>query len=172
MSGWCPSLLGVWNGGGVCCCWSGPVRVARALPIPVRYSSVLQSCRVLCAAGCVVCGWWMCVCGVRVVGYPLCAPPSQWWWVGPSWMVGCVADGGWHSSGRAVLSMATPSVITDLPVCVLVSPLLVCVVVPLNGGGGVVCCPRVRIGSSLSHCSCLPCIVSLFSVFAVTALLV
>lgn len=45
--------------------------------------------------GPVVCGWWVCVCAVRVVGYPLSAPPlvvvvggavadggvPLWWWV-------------------------------------------------------------------------------------------
>lgn len=47
--------------------------------------------------GAVVCGWWTCVCAVRVVGYPLRAPPPRrgggWghrgWW-------GAVVDGGWH----------------------------------------------------------------------------
>lgn len=45
----------------------GPVRVVRVSLAPVWYSSVLLSCRVLCLAGCVVCGavcvsvvfvWW------------------------------------------------------------------------------------------------------------------
>lgn len=69
-------LLGVLNGGGVCCCcpvqWCG---VGRALLIPVQCWRVLLSCRALSVAGCVVCGWWVCVYVVRVVGYPLSAAP-------------------------------------------------------------------------------------------------
>jgi hypothetical protein len=66
------------------CVWS------RVLLIPLQYWRVLLSCRVPFFVGCVVCGWCVSVCGVRSVGYPLCAPPSSWWWVGLSWMV------GWH----------------------------------------------------------------------------
>lgn len=45
----------------------------------------------------VVCGVW----AVRVVGYPLSAPPSSWWWVGPSQKSGwCVVVGGMVSEGR------------------------------------------------------------------------
>ena len=77
-------LLGVWNGGGVYCyCPAQCSGVALALLVPLQYSSVLRSCRVLFLAGCVVCGWRVCVCAVRVVGYPLSTSPSSWWWVGP-----------------------------------------------------------------------------------------
>nr|DAE80135.1 MAG TPA: hypothetical protein [Caudoviricetes sp.] len=75
---------------GVCCCGMAVVCAVASLRCPActawphSTSSVhvsTASCRVLFVAGCVVCG---CVFlyGVRVVGYPSCAPPSQWWWVG------------------------------------------------------------------------------------------
>nr|DAK80332.1 MAG TPA: hypothetical protein [Caudoviricetes sp.] len=49
--------------------------------------------------------WWGILC-------PL--PPSQWWRVGPSWMVGGIADGGWHGEGRAAVSL-TPRLVCDVP---------------------------------------------------------
>lgn len=87
-------LLGVWNGGGVyCCCLAQCSGMARALLIPLQYSSVLLSCRALFLAGCVVCGW----CVVFVWWGILCVLPPRrgggWgrrgWWGG-------IADGGWH----------------------------------------------------------------------------
>ena len=89
-------LLGVWNGGGVLLL-SCPVQWCGSCPthpIAVLASTAVMSCTVAYRVWC--CGVWVSVCGVRVVGYPLSAPPSQWWWVGPLWMVGGIADGGWH----------------------------------------------------------------------------
>ena len=48
----------------------------------VPYSSHCSAGEYCCHAahcslpGAVVCWWWVCVCGVRVVGYPLSAPSS------------------------------------------------------------------------------------------------
>lgn len=80
-------------------------------PCPVYPSAVLMSTAVVshtvplpgvwCSAGSV------CVCAVRVVGYPLCATPLSWWWVG------AIVDGGWHCAvgrhgdGRAGAVMVT-----------------------------------------------------------------
>lgn len=69
-------LVGVWNGGGVCCyCPAQCSGVAYTLLILLQCWRVLLSCCALLPVRCVVCGWWVCVCGVRVVGYPLSAPP-------------------------------------------------------------------------------------------------
>lgn len=96
MDGVHPLLCGVWNGGGAyrCC----PVQcsgAARALLIPLQCWRVLLSCRALFLVRCVVCGRRVCVCAVRVVGYPLCTPPLVVVEGGavvdggvPSWMVG------------------------------------------------------------------------------------
>lgn len=132
-------LLGVWNGGGVCCCCPAQCGgVAHALLIPLQYSSVLLSCRVLLPAGCVV---WVRVrvCAVRVVGYPLSAPPSSWWWVGPSLKGGvCVVVGGMMMEGRGAVLLASPSNVGVPRLCVGV-PLVVYLVALLNGGSGVCC---------------------------------
>jgi hypothetical protein len=93
---WCV----MWNGGGVCCCCPALSRVCGLChPLPVQHSLLLRSCCALSVAGCV---WCVVVCVVVcVVGYPLCAPPSRWWWVGPSWMVGRVLWwGGMVMEGR------------------------------------------------------------------------
>ena len=50
------------------CVWPMP-----SAPSAYRESTAVMSCTVSCQ--CVVCGWCMSVCGVRVVGYPLSAPP-------------------------------------------------------------------------------------------------
>ena len=140
-------VCGVWNGGGVCCCWSVSVRgVARVSPIPVQYSRALLSCHVLLLVGCVVCGWCVSVCGVRVVGCPLSAPPSSWWWVGALWMVGWHDEVGWHGDGRAGAGMMTsPSDVDTL-------------LFRLCGGRvewrewWCVRCPRVRVESGILYC--------------------
>lgn len=75
MSGWCPSFSGCGMAVGVLLL-SCPVRWCGSRPthpIAVLASTAVMShsvpCQVLwCAGG-------ECVCGVRVVGYPLCAPP-------------------------------------------------------------------------------------------------
>nr|DAW10540.1 MAG TPA: hypothetical protein [Caudoviricetes sp.] len=65
-------------------------------------STAVVSCAVLCR-----------VCGVRVVsicsrscvvGYPLYAPPSSWWWMGPLWMV------GWYSGWKGGVCDGDPPV--------------------------------------------------------------
>lgn len=91
-------LLGVlwWDGGGVCCCPASECGVVLALLIPVQYSSVLLSCRVLlsasvwCSAGdylSVVFVWW----GVLRLPSPIRG--GGWghcgWW-------GVCRGGGWH----------------------------------------------------------------------------
>lgn len=118
---------------------SCPVRgVARALLIPMQCWRVLLSCRALPLAGCVVCGWRVCVCAVRVVGYPLRAPPSRWWWVGPLWMVGCRCGGGWHGEGRAAVLLDSPSNV-GVPRLRVGVPLVVYSVALLNDGRGMRC---------------------------------
>ena len=168
-------LLGVRNGGGVCCCCL-PSAVVWLVPYSSHCSAGEYCCHVAhCSiAGC--CGVWVvsvrlwCSCGgvssVRL-------PPRRGWWGG-------IVDGGWHDEGRAAVLLASPSCVW-CPPSVCWRPPSVCVVVPLNGGCGVLsCCPRVWIGSSPSHCPTPSCIVLLSLVlsshppfvFAVTALLV
>lgn len=89
-------LLGVWNGGGVCCCCPAQCSgVARALLIPLQYSSVLLSCRALLPVGFGVVVWvsvclWCSCGGVSSVHHPLVVVVggaivdggvSLWWWV-------------------------------------------------------------------------------------------
>lgn len=50
-----------------------------------------------------------------MVGYPLSTPPSSWWRVGPSWMV------GWHS-GWWVAWWVKGGCVTGIPVLCVVSP--------------------------------------------------
>ena len=141
-------LLGVWNGGGACCyCSARSSACGLCLLLLVHTVRVLLSCCALFLARCMVCGWWTCVCVVRVVGYPLSAPPSSWWRVGPSWMVGCCCGGGaawWRRGGRCC---------TDSPVRYRCPP-------PRSHGGPVewrevagCVLSRAGIGSSPSHCS-------------------
>ena len=146
MSGWCPSLFRVWNGGGVCCCCPAQCSgVARALLIPPQYSSVLRSCRALFIAGC---GVWVsvCVCAVRVVGYPLSALPLV------VVVGGAIVDGGRHGEWRAVVLLTSPS-------CVWCPP-SVREVGPLKGGDGGGDVPRLRVAPPSSRCS--PSCVALF----------
>ena len=72
-----------------------------------------------------------------MVGYPLCAPPSSWWWVGPSRKGGRVVVGGWHGEGRAAV-LLTPRLCVGLPLCRLPCGLIEC---------------RGVVGSVLSPCS-------------------
>lgn len=94
-------------------------------PIAVLISTAVVSCTVLCRV-CGVCGC-VCVCAVRVVGYPLSTPPSQWWRVGPSWMVG-----GMVSEGR--LCCRPPRLVRGVPRLRVGVPLVVYPVALLNGG--------------------------------------
>ena len=121
------------------CVWPMP-----SAPSAYRESTAVMSCTVSCQ--CVVCGWCMSVCGVRVVGYPLSAPPYSWWWGWLSWMVGWHCVVGWHGDGRAGAVMVT------LPFDIGV-PRLVCLVA-LVEWRGVVCAvlPRVRVGSGILLC--------------------
>ena len=158
-------FLGVWNGGGVCCCPARCGGAARALLIPaaVLASTAVMSCTVTCR----VCGvwWWVCVCGVRVVGYPLSAPPLVVVEGGavvdggvPLWMVG-----GMVSEGRQCCRL--PRLVCGVPRLCVGVPSFVRSVAMLKGGGvcavlsPVSCCPR-----SLHSVPCLrirlaPCIV-------------
>lgn len=143
-------LLGVWNGGGVCCCCAAQCSgAARALLTPLQCWRLLLSCRALFLAGvwCVGGGcvsvlfvWWGILC-------PL--PPSQWWRVGPSWMVGWYS--GWWVAWRKKGGCAAGLPVECWrPPSVCWRPPSVCSVVPLNGGSGVLlCCPPV---------SCCPCL--------------
>lgn len=69
-------LLGVWNGGGVCCCCPAQCSgVARVPLIPLQCWRVLLSCRALflaryCGVGVGVCLWCSCG-GVSSVRSPL-----------------------------------------------------------------------------------------------------
>ena len=85
----------LWNGGGVLLtCTASVCDPHLAHPSAVLISTAVVSC----TAHCQVCGVWMVsVClWCCVVGYPLSAPPSHWWWVGPSWMVGWHGEAGRH----------------------------------------------------------------------------
>lgn len=153
---------------------------ARALLIPLQCWRVLLSCHTVFLARCVVCVWWTCVCGVRVVGYPLSATPSQWWWWGRcgrwvAWrMVGGMVSEGRQCCWTPRRMLASPSACWCPPCRLPCGPVeWRCVV------GCVV--PAFGLGPPPSHCSCPSCIVLLplvlFSpsspfVFAVTALLV
>lgn len=113
----------------------------------------------------------MSVCAVRVVGYPSYAPPSSWWWVGPSWMGGWHDEVGWHGvEGRGVLvwwvagkrkggSVLTIPCVVTTPSVVLWCPLLfvrwaslwwwggVC-----SGGRGMLSASSLRRGVRLFRC--------------------
>ena len=135
MSGWCPSFS-VCGMAVVCAAAVLPGAVVWLVPYSSQCSTHQYCCHVVYCSlpGAAVCGWWTCVCGVRVVGYPLSTPPSSWWRVGPSWTVGCRCGGGWHGEGRAVVLLGSR-------LCVGV-PLVVYPVALLNGGAGyVLCCP-------------------------------
>lgn len=110
-------LLGVRNGGGAyCCCPAQCDGVARALLIPLQYSSVLLSCCALFLARCCavwvvgVCLWCSCG-GVSSVCSPLAVVVG-----------GAVVDGGvaWRMVGGMV---SEGRLCYWLPVCVLASPL-------------------------------------------------
>ena len=147
-------LLGVWNGGGVCCCCPAQCSgAAHTLLVPLQCWRVLLSCRALFLAGCVVCGWWVCVCAVRVVGYPLCAPPRRGWWAGPLQKGGVCAAmvGGMVGEGR-LCCWPPPSCVWCPRLCVGAppcrSPLW-----PIEWRGGVCVMPCLRIGSGTLHCA-------------------
>ena len=135
----------------VCAVLVCPVRVARPVSCPSQCSTAeyCSSCRALFVAGRVVCGC-VSVRGLCVVGYPLCAPPSQWWLVGALWMVGGIAwEGRWCRWFLLLLLLSSPS---DISV-----PLVVCWGAVLKGGVWcVACCPRVWIGATPSCCSRFP----------------
>ena len=82
-------LVGVWNGGGVCCCCPAQCGgVARALLIPLQCWRVLQSCRTLFFARCVV---W---CGVGVCLWCSCGGVSSVHPPPHSVEGGAIVDGG------------------------------------------------------------------------------
>lgn len=125
MSGWCPSssVCGMAVGVLLLSCPVQRCGSCPTHPTAVLASTAVMSCTVRCRV--LRCVGGVCVCGVRVMGYPLSAPPSSWWRVGPSWMVG-----GMVSEGRQYG--------VDPPVCVLASP-------SCSRGGpvewrGVACC--------------------------------
>lgn len=104
-----------------------------------------------------------------MVGYPLCATPSSWWWVGAIVDGGVAWCGGWHSDGRAAV-LLTPlqyqrplpfGIVVPFVVCpvALVEERGVCAVVPVFGLGlasCVVLCsltsPRLSACSLSQHC--------------------
>ena len=143
-------LFGVWNGGGVCCCCPAQCSgVARALLIPLQCWRVLLSCRVLFLPGawCVGGG---CVSVVFVWQGILCVLPPR-------------RGGGWGHRGQWVAWRMVGGIVSegrrcrvDLPVCVWCPP-SVCVVVPLNGGGGGLCVvPVFGLDLPLLHCLSSP----------------
>lgn len=102
-----------------------PSAVVRLVPHSSHCSAGEYCCHV---AHCPLPGAWCvggeCVSVVFVWWGILCPlPPSSWWWVGPSWMV------GWHSGwwvawwmkGGCVAGLPVLCVVS--PVCVLASPL-------------------------------------------------
>lgn len=148
------------NGGGVCCCCPAPSQWCS--PCPTHPTAVLASTAVVSpTVTCQVCGVWV-VCAVCVVfvwwGILCPFPPSRWWWVGPSWMVGWHCSGGWHGFGRAGVVMVTLPSVVSVPLLFAWWPLL-------NGGRGcVLWCPCVRWGLVscivlfLLHCPTLRCV--------------
>lgn len=176
MSGWCPPFS-------VCCCGMAVGCAVAGPPSPVRVTWPalhLLGVWVTTAARVVYCsllGVWrvwvsVSVRAVRVVGYPLRAPPSSWWWVGPSWMGGWHCVVGWHGDGRAGAATLTLPSDVGVPLVQHWRPLRVCMVVLLNGGGGACCgVPVFGLGWHLALL-CRPCTTPPFSVFAVTALLI
>lgn len=157
MDGVHPHWCGVRNGGG-CCCPGRSSGVARATPIPVQYSSVLLSCRVLFVAGCVVrvgeylsevFVWW---------GILRPPPPGRgggWgcrgWWCGVTRRGGIVTEGRW-CYWPPFKCWCSPSVCWRPPCCLSV--------VLLNGGRGLCCGVPVFEWCGalvLSCCSCVLC---------------
>lgn len=132
-------LLGVWNGGCVCCCCPAQCSgVARALLIPLQCWRLLLSCRAL--FHCRVRGVWVvdvCLCcscgGVSSVRSPLVVVVGGAIVDGGvlSWMVG-----GMVSEGRLC---CRPPVECWCPLLCVGVPLVVCPVALLNGGGSVCC---------------------------------
>lgn len=116
-------------------------------PTALPVSTAVMSCAVPLPG--VWCVGGECVSVLFVWWGILCSPsPSQWWWVGPLWMVGCRCGGGWHGEGRAVV-LLTPRRMAASPSRVWCPP-PVRVVVLLNGGvWWVVCCPVFGLGSPL-----------------------
>lgn len=123
MSGWCPfsSVCGM----AVVC---GAVVLSSAVVWVVPCSSHCSAgeycCHVVhCCLPDAAVRVRVCVCAVRVVGYPLCAPPPH---SGGGWghhgRAGGLADGGWHDEGRVAV-LLTPRRMLVSPVCVLASPL-------------------------------------------------
>lgn len=125
------------------------VQPAPSTPCVYYVSTAVVSHSVPCQV--LWCGWCVSVCGVRVVGYPLSAPPSSWWWVGALRMVGWHGEVGWHGDGRA------GAVMVALPSGVGV-PRLVYSVAMLNGGSGVCVVPGSQVGFGILHCPASPCI--------------
>ena len=120
MSGWCPSLL-LWCAEWRWCVlrWSAlSSSTARALPVPVRYSLVLQSCRVLSLLGV----WRVCLRTPLVWWGILCPLPPHsgggWghreWWGGMTRWGGIVMKGG-SVVGSPVRVLAFPLVVRSVP---------------------------------------------------------
>lgn len=76
MGGWRPSSS-VCGMAVVCAAAVLPGAVVWLVPYSSRCSAgeYCSSCRALFSADAVVCGWWVRVCAVRVVGYLLSTPP-------------------------------------------------------------------------------------------------
>ena len=139
---WCALLL------------SCPVQWCGLVPYSSHCSTHQYCCHVVhCSLPGVWCvGVCLCVCGVRVVGYPLSALPLV--------VVegGAIVDGGWHGEGRATVLPASPSNVGVPRLCVGV-PLVVHSVALLNGGGGMCCAAlssdwvrHLVLSYSLSYC--------------------
>ena len=90
VSGWCPSSSVVVCGMAVVCaalvCQTQCVWAMPSTPSAVFASTV--SCRALFPCQVLHCGWCMSLCAVRVVGYPLHAPPLMVVVGGALWIVG------------------------------------------------------------------------------------
>lgn len=107
-------------------------------PRCVQASTAVMSCTVSLPWSCGV-RVRVCVCAVRVVGYPASAPPSS------AMRMGACRGGGWHCGwwvawwwkGGCVVGI--PVCDTSLPRSCVGLPFPVCMVVLLDGGGGVCC---------------------------------
>lgn len=147
------SILGVWNGGGVCCCRPAQCSgVARALLVPLQCWRVPLSCRAVFLARC--CGVWVvdvCLCcscgGVSSVYSPLVVMVGGGVVDGgvPSWMVGGMVSEGRQCYWLPVECRCPPSVCWRPPCRLPCGPVEWRV-------WWVVCCPVFGLCCSPSHC--------------------
>ena len=159
MSGWCPSSSVYCCGMavGACCCWSTLSSACSPSPShPVAVLVSAASCRALLLAGCVA--WRVCVCcSCGGVSSDYSPPHVGGGWGHCGWWGGMTGWGGQWKGGCCVVVL--PSAYW-CPPSECRRPPSIYLAVLLNGGVGVVRCPRIRIvpvSSALSLFSCVLC---------------